>query len=291
MRALRATMSALLEVVTMRKLLSADFSRLFKSSVFYILALFIILFAGFRLLNIASDPSNSPDDGLFIYAVVMGVIMAVFVSLYVGTEHSCHTIRNKLIAGHTRINIYLSNYIVCTVAGWILCSLYCVASLALGRHVAGVFKAEAADIIATILCIYLLTAVYAGIFVLLVMIYTNYAAAAVACVLLALATVILGINVMAKLQEPEKIEIMEYTVDGEEAQTELEDNPKYVSNETVRRIYETINDVLPGGQSIQVSGMINEISRPPARFYVYDIIIILFTCGLGVMIFGKKDLK
>ncbi|MCI8306961.1 MAG: ABC transporter permease subunit [Lachnospiraceae bacterium] len=275
----------------MRKLLSADYSRLFKSREFYIAALLMVLLVVFRVANVVTDPSVALEDGFFIYAIVIGVIMAAFVTLYVGTEHGSHTIRNKLIAGHTRVNIYLSNYIVCTSAGWLFCIFYLAAGLALGIPFQGFFEARAADIMAIILCIFLLTAVYAGIFVMLIMIYNNRAAASVVSIFLALAMFIFGIHVLEKLEEPEKIEIVEYSVNGDNPDTIFEDNPRYISNGNVRRVYEIMNDVLPGGQSVRLSCMIGDIVSPPVQFYIYDTLIIMLTCGFGIIIFRKKDLK
>ena len=46
---------------------------------------------------------------LFIYALTVAILIPAFVSLFVGTEYSDGTIRNKMIIGHTRTCIYLSN--------------------------------------------------------------------------------------------------------------------------------------------------------------------------------------
>lgn len=276
----------------MRKLLSADFTRLFKSREFCISALFMALFAVFRFAGANTDPSCKLDDGFFMYAIVIGVMMASFVTLYVGAEYSSHTIRNKLIAGHTRVSIYLSNYIVCTAAGWMFCLIYLAAGLALGIPFKGFFEAQAEEVASTVFCIFLLTAVYAGIFVMLIMIYNNRAVTSVVSIFLALAMVIISVIMLNRLLEPEKIEIMEYTMNGDNLKTIYEDNPRYIADDSVRSAYEIINDFLPGGQSIQLSGMIgDDIADPPLWFYVYDIFIILITCGFGIIIFRKKDLK
>lgn len=55
-------------------------------------------------------------DSLFptLSAVIM--VFAVFVSIFLGTEYGDGTIRNKIIAGHTRNHIYLSQFIVSAAA-------------------------------------------------------------------------------------------------------------------------------------------------------------------------------
>lgn len=79
---------------------------------------------------------------LFIYALTVAILIPAFVSLFVGTEYSDGTIRNKMIIGHTRTCIYLSNLIVCSTAGLGFCLSYIV-----GVIVAGLLTAYSASII------------------------------------------------------------------------------------------------------------------------------------------------
>lgn len=276
----------------MRKLLSADFSRLFKSKEFYVSIIFMIILTAFRIGNLVMSPSeHRDDDGFFLYAFVIGIVMAAFVSLFVGTDHNYHTLRNKLIVGHKRRNVYLSNYIVCTVAGWIFCSCYLVIALIGGTPISGGFMAETTDVIATILCVYLLTAAYCGIFVFLTMLYANGAATSIVCIFLAISLLVFGIYVQNKLMEPEKIEIMEYSVNMESGETIYDNNPKYISNDSIRHLYETLNNALPGGQTIQLSCMLSDIKTPSCWLFIYEGLMVLITTGLGIVLFSKKDLK
>lgn len=66
---------------------------------------------------------------LFIYALTVAILIPAFVSLFVGTEYSDGTIRNKMIIGHTRTCIYLSNIIVCSAAGLGFCISYIIGVL------------------------------------------------------------------------------------------------------------------------------------------------------------------
>ena len=42
---------------------------------------------------------NNLDNGFFARALFIGIILAVFCSLFIGTDHNDGTIRNKIIVG------------------------------------------------------------------------------------------------------------------------------------------------------------------------------------------------
>lgn len=92
----------------MYKLLKASFFRLKKEIVFWMFTFFTLGIAFFSLLRY--NPSEVILDR-FVNEFIMyiGIFIAIFVSVFVGKEHSEGIIRNKIIAGHKRINIYLSN--------------------------------------------------------------------------------------------------------------------------------------------------------------------------------------
>ena len=80
---------------------------------------------------------NNLDNGFFMCALFIGIILAVFCSLFIGTEHNDGTIRNKIIVGQNYLFIkygnlfYYCNYnvycVFCSVSQrwnsftWIFC--------------------------------------------------------------------------------------------------------------------------------------------------------------------------
>lgn len=60
------------------------------------------------------------DNFFFDYATYILVLGAIFCSLFIGTEYSDGTIRNKLIMGYSRQKIYCANLIVCIIANLML---------------------------------------------------------------------------------------------------------------------------------------------------------------------------
>lgn len=96
----------------MFKLLRAEFSRMFASLTFLCGAaacLFLGVLGAFMSVHANGEPFI--EECLFsLYPAVL-VASALFTSIFIGAEHSHKAIRNKLIIGHKRINVYLSELI------------------------------------------------------------------------------------------------------------------------------------------------------------------------------------
>ena len=98
----------------MSKLLSANFIRLKKDKFFWSGLVFMlaagIFFPVMRYMDMRQTQTiNRIDNGFFGCALFIGIVMAVFCSLFIGTEYSEGTIRNKIIIGQKRGTVYLSN--------------------------------------------------------------------------------------------------------------------------------------------------------------------------------------
>lgn len=111
-------MSALWEVPLMIKLLNANLIRLKKDKALRIGIIFMFIMGVFTPVMHYIDMKKSGyqitlDNGFFNNVLFCVILSSVFCSLYVGTEYSDGTIRNKVVIGHTRMSIYFSNLIVC----------------------------------------------------------------------------------------------------------------------------------------------------------------------------------
>lgn len=92
----------------MSKLLSASFIRLKKDKFFWIGMAFMAVAGMFipimRYMDMRKTQTiNNIDNGFFSCAFFIGIVMAVFCSLFIGTEYSDGTIRNKVIVGQKKI--------------------------------------------------------------------------------------------------------------------------------------------------------------------------------------------
>ncbi len=277
----------------MSKLLSANFDRLKRSKIFWICMAFLFAFGSFTVLTyyMTVRKYGFPiylDNSLMIYTTFIGVLLAVFCSLFVGTEYSDGTIRNKLIVGHSRISVYLSYLVVCVVAGLLMCLAYLASILAIGIPLLGFFQMDLKWVCILTLTAFSLSIAFSALFTMLALLNQSKALVAVLSILGAFLLLFAGTYIYARLNEPEIFEGYSYTDDtGETITEEAQPNPNYLRG-TQRRIYEFLYDFLPGGQATQLS---NQSVEHPWRLILYSSVITVSTTGLGILFFRRKDLK
>jgi len=274
----------------MSKLLSAGFIRLRKDKIFWIALIFMfgagVFFPVMRYIDMKkSGYINNIDNGFFACALFIGIVMAVFCSLFIGTEYSDGTIRNKVIIGQKRTSIYLSNLIICAIVSVIMCAAFFIVYLCVGIPLLGFFEMDIKSVLLFTLSVFVLAIAFASIFTLISMLNHNKAITAVVCILSAFLLLFAGAQLNKMLNQPETNTELIMTENGQEYQ-EIP-NPNYLKDgkrEVVRFFY----DFIPGGQALQcVSLEAKNIAVLP----VYSLIIIILTAGIGMFFFRKKELK
>ncbi len=275
----------------MSKLLSAGFDRLFKNKLFHtaIIVMFALgCFAGHTKWSDFSDGFKVDlADALFTYCLFGACVTAVLSSMFSGTEYSDGTIRNKLIAGCSRINIYLSNLIINFVSGIAAVVAFVVPYVAICLLTVGKSSVPVKVIMLSVLLSMLCLAAFSAIYNAVTMLIAKKAAAAVACLLLFAGLYIVGMTTYAKLGEPEFVSGYELNDEGEIVETEPVPNPDYLTG-TKLKAYQWMLDINPGSQAIQIISM--EIARPVRLSCCAGAIMVIFTLA-GAVIFSKKDLK
>ena len=277
----------------MRKLLSANYSRLFRNGLFWFCtaALLVIsvltMFNGCRqaaLLEL-DESAAALEDYYFNLAPVIGLFLSVFLALFLGTEYSDGTMRNKLTVGHRRRDVYLANLLVCFTAGLFFLAAWLLGGLT-GIPVFGLWQIGVQSAVLFMLVAVFFTAAFAGIFTLLSMLSTNRAVTAVLSILLFLGLLFAASYFYSALCEPEMYSDMIVTAEGIQV-GEPAPNPYYISGFT-RTLYEWILDFLPSGQSIRLANM---VLVHPLRAIVSSVVILIGTTAAGLAAFRKKDLK
>ena len=279
----------------MCNLLMTNLKRLVKTRAFQIAAAVVAVIGLFEIFMMYRDSiieMDTPylDGGLFSFAALGVFALAAVVPLFVGSEYSDGTIRNKLVVGHLRGAVYLSMLFTSLFAGTLLILVWTAAYL-----IPGVILMEHANPLWVYLCLYLAMflelAVFSAIFTLLTMTLGNKAGSAVVCILCALLLVMQGIIVKSMLEEPEFYgpEII-VSDSGEVSYSgEMEPNPNYIPEGSPKRaFYNFLMDFTPGGQALQISAQaIDNLSK----MCFYDIGWLVVLTVAGVLVFRRKDLK
>lgn len=281
----------------MNKLLSAGFSRLWKNKVFWI---GILLMSGMLIFVLVSNYRDMmryieearvgyiPDTFLPGCFMFIGCFTSVFAALFLGTEYSDGTIRNKLVVGHSRISVYLSCLILCIVSSLLVCVAATLVTFLAGIPLFGLPLYPTVMLQKFGIGILMVTA-FSGIFTLPVMLIHNKSISSVVCIIGFFTLVFLSIYIMQRLEAPEFIDSsFVMSVDGEIIPGDPFPNPSYLRG-TTRSVYEFFADFLPTSQSFRIvqSGALPH----PWRFCAYSSLTTVVSTLVGTLLFRKKDIK
>ena len=305
----------------MRNLLRANFSRLRRSKIFYLAIIAMAGLAAFITWNQWDemrkyDITVTVDYALFLSQVIYGIVAAIFVSLFVGVEYSDGTIRNKLLVGRKRVDIYLANFITCAAALAIVYAASVAVALGLGARLLEPSAVPAKHLWMAFGMGFFAVLAYAAIYNFIAMVLSNKTYTAIVSILLAFGLMICGTFVQNRLDQPKFIQRLAHTAatsdtvaehvemdahtenveaavavneDGEISQMELETvpNPQYLSG-AERERFLFFMDLNPYGQTMELA--ILNIPHP-ARVVLLDLgIVLIFGLG-GVVLFRRKDIK
>ena len=235
--------------------------------------------------------SRQPEmhSRLSIYAMGIGFLTAASVSLFVGTEYSAGTIRNKLISGPSRAAIYFSNLIACSAAGLFMCLAYLLPAAAAGIPLCGIETADFRYIVSMFLCSFVMTLAFTSLCTLVGMLCQNKAVTAVVTILSVCLFFVASIYISARLNEPETYpEVTALAEDGSVISTRDVPNPGYLRG-TQRQIYEFLDEFLPTGQSVILSR--GDQGSPFLLMSAYSAGIAAAAAGIGIFLFRKRDIK
>ena len=278
----------------MTNLLSANFLRLWKNKTFWAsmgvslgMGLFMVV-DSWRSAQVSGGAwSSSVDAELFKYAAFIGILAAEFIPLFFGTEYSDGTIRNKLIAGRSRVTIYFINLL----SGFVTCALcsaaYILGCIALGIPLLGWFTQPPALLLTALAGCLFMTAAFCAIFTFVTMNCSRKSTAVVICLLGAFAAFIGAIVIHSMLEAPEFIQGYELSVGGQVVSAPMEPNPNYLTG-AKRELYQFIFDLLPSGQSVQYCSL--QFGDPIRLMGLAATVTAVFTAA-GAALFRRKDLK
>ena len=281
----------------MSKLLRANFRRLWKSKLFWGFMIFMFLDALDTVITLYQHFNKygggkelyMSENTLFGQTVAVSIISAIFIGIFIGTEYSNGTMRNKLVIGHSRGTIYFANLAICIAAAILMHAVYIVTSLVGGFIMFGNFIIQPVALLKTFAVSLIVVTAYAAMFLPISTLITSKSAGVTTVITLSFLLVIMAMIINSALNEPEVYEA--YTIidsSGEEYSEPEMKNPFYVSG-IQRKIYEALYDIVPTCQAVrrQLDGM----PENPAVRPLWSSAVIIVTTAAGAVMFRRKDLK
>ena len=211
-------------------------------------------------------------------------IAAIFAPLYLGAEYACGTIRNKLAAGHSRVNCYFASLIPVTSGTLLILAAYCVPLVTMSLMWGKDLGMTSGEFCMRILIIVAAAVASSSTFTLLGMLIPLKSLTTAITIVSAFVLFQGSFMVVNLLNQPEYV--LNYTTDV--IQTEPQPNPSYIKEGALRNVLTAVTDVLPSGQMVRLqdNSMHNRELYP-----LYSLGILAVTTTAGVVVFRRKDLK
>lgn len=279
----------------MSRLLNVNFSRMWKNKLFWgeILCMFALgIFFVVTVYQVGQQTGEQMDldSSLQGYPMLIGFLCALFCGVFGGTEYSDGTIRNKLIAGHTRWSVYLSSLIVHVVEVFLCLVSFLLADLALGLPLFGGFMGDGRMIVIMLAGSVVTMLAYSAIFTLISMLCQSKTMGICFCLILYCVLFFTAMNIAQRLEEPEVLEGYTYMTDaGVSEHEDSQPNPRYLTG-TKREVYEFFNDFLPCNQMYQYTNTMMDVSDV-GRLMLYSLGIVIVVTAAGIFVFRKKDVR
>ena len=267
----------------MLKLLSANRIRIKKSKLFWIGLFVTIGYSVFLLImNYIEKVSYIGNSIVQInwYLLspfsVISFFCPVFSSTFIGTEYSDGTMRNRLIVGHTRKNIYLANFITVCLVNLIITLITTVIAGFLGTLLLGWHMINPMLFLLNYMGGIMMLVAFSGFFTLVAMVIHNKTMGAVISIIVYLASYMI-VAVIRRLV---------FSFYNGEA---ISDIFSGLSDDMVSQpVLEFLNDFIPMGQCLQIT---SDTVFHPLRLPVYSALFTAITVICGVLVFRKKDMK
>lgn len=276
----------------MMKLLYANLMRVIKSRIFWIAELFMAGYSVFVYMmafrNLKMNLSGTNWNLYFFNGMLfIGVVIAMFTSFFIGVEYDEGTIRNKLIVGHKRRDIYLAAFLVCFAVGmiqFITCMSVSALSgtLIIGKEILALHELGWCLVYSVTIIL-----AYAAVFSMIAMIDSNKARIVLEEIILVAVFLILTSQIYSDLAEPERTNRVIMTeTEGYQVEENIP-NPKHITG-AKRMLYEWIDAFLPADQAMYVVDSEAVYSlRAPCCLFLETILIV----GAGLYVFSKKDIR
>lgn len=286
----------------MYKLLNADFYRMIKNKIFWGLIIITLCMACFFLKSLEFY-GDSIELLIINHFTTIGFFISLFTTLFVGLEYANGTIRNKIVVGHSRIKIYLSNLIISITVGIIIELVYILFMLVVGNAIFNEVRLvlPITQFFKMLLRVVTIIIMYSTIFNCITLLCNDITVSTVICIIFVF-VLFLSDGTLSMIVHSEKYNYQyTYNEHGEATREIIGNNPNY-PGETKIRIAEVLRNFSPIGQTNQINETVSEqISQimmnyegeipNTANLLWYSLGTIIFINTMGIYLFDKKELK
>lgn len=268
---------------------NANIFRLKKSRLFWwAMVLTALATAGGVMLCCLAAEGDLSEYALESYALsgapALSIVNAVTVILFLGTDNSGRTVRNKIMVGNKRGGIYAANMLTGAVIGCSVTVAWLVGGL-VGVPILGWWKMPLTEVAVYIASLMACAVAVSAAAALVSMLIQSKSGAVVVGLVAAIVLMFCAGRVYTQLGGQKEVMTTE-NIDGE-LQFELIENPNYI--EVVRRAaYELALNVNPLGSSIALSNC--DLKDPIAGIAGAGFVTV-FISALGAAVFRRKDLR
>ena len=260
----------------MNRLLTGNLIRLRKNIVFWISLVCAMVGPLYTVLNNwyyknLWDMSIHADTAFLLSGAdyFFMVALAVAISLFVGTEFSDNTIRNKLIAGHTGTSVFLSNLIASIIVAVIM-YLVSVAASCAGIPLLDKLELPIDKLILQMGCAVVSVSVVAAFICTVTMVIGNRVISTIVSMLSVIGMQLIPPILWANVDY--------YTENG-------------LLNTFQAKMDVFMYDWLPTCQIYQLTSEVTDIPKNIYLFPVYSAVLILVVGIIGIIIFRNRNLK
>lgn len=278
----------------MTNLLKANFYKMKKNKFIWIASILSVIVAIYYIrdnYNVYHDFLSYVDINslMFNYLPVYIIVSSILISTLLGFDYSNGSIKNKIVVGHSRFKIYISNlistYLIILTIYLIYVLIICLSGIFLFKNLTFNF-----EFLLNIIILLLIILSYTSISVFITMTINNDIVSPVLNVLNSFILIIISFILLSVLSEPKYLH-SDNGIYINDAGIEVIDteNPMYIKG-SKRTIYEIIVNILPTGEAFQKSRN-RDIDTNSYSILCYSLCFIIITNTSGIFLFYNKELN
>lgn len=280
----------------MRNLLSAELYRLLRSKLLYIGIATAVITEVYSLIinrNSIQQFDGGLEDSFFIYSMLLVIVTPAFCGLFLGVEYSSGTLRNKIIAGIGRYQIYIVNLWIAAISSFLFALSAILPGIAFGLPFVASFQMDSSELIWYLACSIGIALASASFCTMIASLISHRSLGLAVGILITFSLLFFGQYLFEALNEPEYVQPTERIIQDGRVFYHVDPNAPKISNPdypdgAFRIMCQFLWNFLPMSQCFQVAfGGVES----PAILLLNSALFTLVTTSIGIFLFQQKDIK